>query len=45
MTSDRVYRKALTQETAIKELRKYANTQFDAKLLEVFINNVLLRES
>jgi diguanylate cyclase (GGDEF)-like protein/PAS domain S-box-containing protein len=37
MTSDRVYRKKLTHEVAIDELRKNAHSQFDAQLVEIFV--------
>jgi hypothetical protein len=37
MTSDRPYRKALSRETAIGELRKHAGTQFDPKVVESFL--------
>jgi HD-GYP domain-containing protein (c-di-GMP phosphodiesterase class II) len=37
MTTDRPYRAALPRETAIKELRKCAGTQFDRKVVEAFI--------
>jgi len=37
MTSDRPYRKALSQEEAIKELKRCGGTQFDPALVEVFI--------
>lgn len=37
MTSDRVYRKALSDQKAIDELKKYSGTQFDPKLVEVFL--------
>jgi len=37
MTSDRPYRKALSQEDAIKELKRCAHTQFDPALVEIFI--------
>ncbi len=40
MTSDRPYRKALTQEEAIKELRRCSGTQFDPNLVEVFITQL-----
>lgn len=38
MTSDRPYRKALTQEEAIEELRKNAGTQFHPELVVKFIS-------
>jgi diguanylate cyclase (GGDEF)-like protein/PAS domain S-box-containing protein len=37
MTSDRPYRKAMTQEEAVKELRKCAGTQFDPQLVPKFV--------
>ena len=37
MTSDRSYRKALSDEVAIAELKKYKGIQFDPKLVDVFI--------
>ncbi len=37
MTSDRPYRKALTQAAAVEELRRCAGTQFDAMLVSTFI--------
>jgi len=37
MTSDRPYRKAMTREEAITELRPFAGTQFDPHLVEIFI--------
>jgi len=42
MTSDRSYRNGLSQEEAIKELKRCSSTQFDPKLIEVFVNQVLL---
>lgn len=41
MTSDRQYRKALTHEQAIEELKRCSGSQFDEQLVELFINNVL----
>ncbi|MCL6478298.1 MAG: HD-GYP domain-containing protein [Peptococcaceae bacterium] len=38
MTSDRPYRKAMSEEEAIGELRKNAGTQFDPAVVEAFIN-------
>ena len=37
MTSDRAYRKALSHEIAIAELRRCAGTQFDPRIVAVFI--------
>ena len=37
MKSDRPYRKALTEETAIQELRRGNGTQFDPKIVEIFL--------
>lgn len=36
MTSDRPYRKAMTVEQAVEELRKFAGIQFDPALLAIF---------
>jgi len=41
MTSNRPYRKALSETDAIQELLLNAKTQFDEKIVKVFINNVL----
>ncbi|WP_051280177.1 diguanylate cyclase [Anaerovorax odorimutans] len=40
MTSDRPYRKALTQEKALEEIKRMKGTQFDPKLADVFINAI-----
>ena len=37
MTSDRPYRKAMTHEAAVAELRRCAGTQFDPELVNLFI--------
>ncbi len=37
MTSDRPYRKAMTVEKALEELKTYAGTQFDPNLVKVFL--------
>ncbi len=37
MTSNRPYRKALTQNTAINELRRMSFVQFDGQVVEVFL--------
>ncbi len=37
MTTDRPYRKALSAETALEELRKNAGTQFDKDVVDAFI--------
>jgi diguanylate cyclase (GGDEF)-like protein len=41
LTSERSYRKGLTDEEAIMELKKCSGTQFDPKVVDVFINKVL----
>ena len=40
MTSDRPYRKALTQEEAIQVLEKNKGTQFDARVVEAFVEHL-----
>jgi HD-GYP domain-containing protein (c-di-GMP phosphodiesterase class II) len=37
MKSDRPYRKALTEEIVIQELKRGSGTQFDSKIVEVFL--------
>jgi diguanylate cyclase (GGDEF)-like protein/PAS domain S-box-containing protein len=44
MTSDRPYRKAISREEAIEEIRRNAGTQFDPYLCDIFINQVLKEE-
>ncbi|MDD5016783.1 MAG: diguanylate cyclase [Eubacteriales bacterium] len=41
MTSDRPYKDKLTEKKAMKELIKNAGTQFDAHIVNVFVNEVL----
>lgn len=41
MSSDRPYRKALTREEIIDELRSNSGTQFDPNLVELFIDKIL----
>ena len=45
MTSDRPYRKAMKAQDAIAELRRCSGTQFDPKLVDVFIHEVVNNES
>jgi diguanylate cyclase (GGDEF)-like protein len=40
MTTDRPYRKALTNQEALDELQKHAGTQFDAQVVEGFIRTL-----
>ena len=41
MTSDRVYRKKLSEEEVYNELKKNAGKQFDPHLVDVFLNHVM----
>ncbi len=41
MTAVRPYQETKTNEEAIKELRRCSGTQFDPKIVEIFINKVL----
>ena len=41
MTSDRPYRAALPVDEAVRRLRHDSGTQFDKKLVEIFVNNVV----
>jgi HD superfamily phosphohydrolase YqeK len=43
MTTDRPYRKALTYERTLEELRRFAGKQFDPKLVELVANSANLR--
>ncbi len=40
MTSDRPYRKAMAVQDAALELKRYAGTQFDPVLVEVFLETL-----
>ncbi len=44
MTSTRPYRQGLPYEVAFEELRQFAGTQFDAKLVEMFIKGMTEEE-
>lgn len=44
MTSDRPYRKALSKEVAINELYRCSGSQFDADIVDIFVNEVLSKE-
>lgn len=41
MTTGRPYKKAMSREEAVEELKACSGSQFDPKLVEVFINEVL----
>jgi putative two-component system response regulator len=41
MTSSRAYRSALPTELAVEELKINAGTQFDAELVDIFIEHEL----
>ena len=41
MTFDRHFKKAMTQEKAVAEIRANAGTQFDAEIAKVFVESVL----
>jgi HD-GYP domain-containing protein (c-di-GMP phosphodiesterase class II) len=40
MTTDRPYREALSHKRAVAEIRKGANTQFDPRVVEVFLKTI-----
>ncbi len=42
MTQDRVYRRALTKEAALEEIRSNAGTQFDPFIAQVFIDSIVV---
>ncbi|MGL4772345.1 MAG: HD-GYP domain-containing protein [Clostridium sp.] len=41
MTNDRVYKKAMSKEAAILELKRCSGTQFDPEIVKVFIENLV----
>lgn len=41
MISGRTYKKAITKKEAIKELKRCSETQFEPKLVDIFINILL----
>ncbi len=43
MTSDRPYRKKMTNEYAISEIKKCSGTQFDPKIAKLFVERVLTK--
>jgi putative nucleotidyltransferase with HDIG domain len=43
MTTDRPYRKALTFERVIEELRRYAGRQFDSSLVELIVRSSAIK--
>ena len=43
MTADRPYRKALSNEQALAELRKFAGVQFDPEVVDAFVRTSLGR--
>ncbi|MDY9922046.1 MAG: PAS domain S-box protein [Synergistota bacterium] len=44
MTEDRVYRKAMSKEQAIEEIRRNSGRQFDPLIAKIFIDSVLTEE-
>lgn len=40
MTEDRVYRKALTKEQTLDEIRKNIGSQFDPHIAQIFLKNI-----
>ncbi len=41
MTSERPYRKALSEEVVLSEIRNNAGTQFDPEIARIFIEKLL----
>jgi two-component system cell cycle response regulator len=44
MTADRAYRKGMTDEAALAELRRFAGTQFDPTVVEAFVEALELHQ-
>ena len=44
MTSDRPYKKAMTQKEAVDELKECRGKQFDPEIVDIFIEKVLLKK-
>ncbi len=44
MTHDRPYRKAMSREEAVKELKRLAGSQFDPELVKLFIETIIMEE-
>jgi HD-GYP domain-containing protein (c-di-GMP phosphodiesterase class II) len=44
MTNDRIFRKAVSSDAAFLELRKNAGSQFDAEVVQAFLNMMLSKE-
>ncbi len=45
MRSDRIYRRAMSREEALREIERHSGTQFDPAIVEVFKNNLLAIET
>lgn len=45
MTGERSYRKAFSKEVVINELKRCSGTQFDAEIVDIFVNQVLTSNS
>ena len=43
MTTDRPYRKALSYERVVEELRRYAGKQFDPQLVDVVVHSAAIK--
>jgi HD-GYP domain-containing protein (c-di-GMP phosphodiesterase class II) len=45
MTSARPYRKALTKEEALRELKSHAGSQFDPAIVKIFVRLMTRKET